>query len=207
MYYTFTLQNKTFNLTMTTSEKQHNPSMRGRVNVEEKLLKASCKLLAQKGPKGVSNRDIAKQAGVNHGQIHHYFGSKRGLLKAAISKLAHEHWDHTQRDGMSPLALGKDQTYILAVIRCAIDGDLELATLELRENISVPRQALQKYCDNRSPSQTEADVKGQLAAAMGIEMAWAVMAPYIIATLNIEPDELDIVKQKIADILVSIAEY
>jgi len=42
---------------------------------------------------------------------------------------------------------------------------------------------------------------------MGIEMAWAVMAPYIIATLNIEPDELDIVKQKIADILVSIAEY
>jgi AcrR family transcriptional regulator len=207
MYYNFILQNKTFNLTMTTSEKQHNPSMRGRVNVEEKLLKASCKLLAQKGPKGVSNRDIAKQAGVNHGQIHHYFGSKRGLLKAAISKLAHEHWDHTQRDGMSPLALGKDQTYILAVIRCAIDGDLELATLELRENISVPRQALQKYCDNRSPSQTEADVKGQLAAAMGIEMAWAVMAPYIIATLNIEPDEVDIVKQKIADILVSIAEY
>ena len=136
---------------MTTSEKQHNPSMRGRVNVEDKLLKAACKLLAQKGPKGVSNRDIAKHAGVNHGQIHHYFGSKRGLLEAAISKLAHEHWDHTQRDGMSPLALGKDQTYILAVIRCAIDGDLDLATLELRENISVPRQALQKLCDNRRP--------------------------------------------------------
>jgi AcrR family transcriptional regulator len=194
-------------LIMITSEKLDSPPMRGRVNVEQKLLDAACKLLAQKGPKGVSNRDIAKHAGVNHGQIHHYFGSKRGLLEAAISKLAHEHWDHTQRDGMSPLALGKDQTYILAVIRCAIDGDLDLATLELRENISVPRQVLQKFCDNRDPSETETDVKGQLAAAMAIEMAWAVLAPYINATLNVEANEVDVVKQKIVDILVSIADY
>ena len=60
---------------MTTSEKQHNPSMRGRVNVEDKLLKAACKLLAQKGPKGDSYRDFAKNAAVNHGQILRYLGS------------------------------------------------------------------------------------------------------------------------------------
>jgi hypothetical protein len=95
----------------------------------------------------------------------------------------------------------------LAVIRCAIDGDLELATLELREDISVPRQALQKHCDNRSPSETETDVKAQVAAAMAIEMAWAVLEPYINVTLNIEPNEVDTVKQKIVDILVSLAEY
>ena len=38
-------------------------------------------------------------------------------------------------------------------------------------------------------------------------MAWAVLAPYINVTLNIEPNEVDTVKQKIVDILVSIAEY
>lgn len=42
---------------------------------------------------------------------------------------------------------------------------------------------------------------------MAIEMAWAVLAPYINATLNVEADEVDVVKQKIVDILVSIADY
>ena len=120
-------------------------------------------------------------ARVNHGQIHHYFGSKRGLLEAAISKLAHAHWDHTQRDGMSPLALGKDQTYILSVIRCAIDGNLDL-----RENISVPRQALQKhpwsYFDIPSPgiekrclnTETEIEYMGEEAYAVCLEGVQAV---------------------------------
>ena len=60
---------------------------------------------------------------------------------------------------------------------------------------------------NRSPSETETDIKAHVAAAMAIEMAWAVLAPYINVTLNIEPNEVDTVKQKIVDILVSIAEY
>ncbi len=196
---------------MTTSDKSPKPASRGRANVEQKLLKAACKLLAEKGPKAVSNRDIAKLAGVNHGQIHHYFGSKRGLLEAAVSKLAHEHWAHIQVDGLTPLALRKDKTYIMAIIRCAIDGELELATLELRENISVPRRALQKLLDNRDPSETETetetDMKGRMGAAMAIEMAWAVLEPFISATLDIESHEVDAVKQKITEILLSIAEY
>ena len=192
---------------MTTSEKPHNPAMRGRINVEHKLLNAACRLLAKKGPKGVSNRDIAKHAGVNHGQIHHYFGSKRGLLEAAISKLASDHWEHTQLDGMTPLALGKDQTYILAVIRCAIDGELELATLELRKDISVPRQSLKKLLKNRAVNETEVEVKGRMATAMAIELAWAISESYITAMVDIKPNEVDTVKQKMVDILMSIVEY
>lgn len=192
---------------MTTTEKPNNPAMRGRINVEHKLLNAACRLLAKKGPNGVSNRDIAKHAGVNHGQIHHYFGSKRGLLEAAISKLAYDHWEHTQLDGMTPLALGKDQTYILAVIRCAIDGELELATLELRKDISVPRQSLKKLLKNRAVNETEVEVKGRMATAMAIELAWAISESYITAMVDIKPNEVDTVKQKMVDILMSIVEY
>jgi hypothetical protein len=42
---------------------------------------------------------------------------------------------------------------------------------------------------------------------MAIEMAWAVLEPYINVTLNVKANEVDIVKQKIVDILVSIADY
>ena len=42
---------------------------------------------------------------------------------------------------------------------------------------------------------------------MAIEMAWAVLRPHINATLNVQANEVDIVKQKIVDILVLIADY
>ena len=42
---------------------------------------------------------------------------------------------------------------------------------------------------------------------MAIEMAWAVLQPNINATLNVQANEVDILKQKIVDILVSIADY
>ena len=33
---------------------------------------------------GGAARHLAERAGVNHGQVHHYFGGKRGLLEAAM---------------------------------------------------------------------------------------------------------------------------
>ena len=50
-------------------------------------------------------------------------------------------------------------------------------------------------------------MKGRMGAAMAIEMAWAVLEPFISATLDIESHEVDAVKQKITEILLSIAEY
>ena len=41
---------------------------------------------------------------------------------------------------------------------------------------------------------------------MAIEMAWAVLQFYINATLNVQANEVDIIKQMV-DILVSIADY
>ena len=182
-------------------------NVKGRANVEKQLINSAAELVGSIGPNQLSIRDIAEHANVNHAQIHHYFGSKRGLLEAAISKLAYDHWEHTQLDGVTPLALGKDQTYILAVIRCAIDGELELATLELRKDISVPRQSLKRLLENRAANETEVEVKGRMATVMAIELAWAVSESYITAMVDIKPNEVDIVKQKMVDILMSIVDY
>ena len=39
---------------------------------------------AEFGPNDVSVRAIAERAGVNHGLVHHYFGSKAGLVEAVV---------------------------------------------------------------------------------------------------------------------------
>ena len=178
---------------------------RGRPSVEEKLITAACSLLAKSGPNAVSNRDIAKLAGVNHGQIHHYFGSKHGLLKAAMSRVSQIHWDHTQESGYIPLeGLVEDHLYALAVVRCAIDGELGLATQHVTDNISVPRLVLENRIKSQDPLLTALDAKCEMAVPMVIEMGWAVLEPYIIKALDIKEEDTNKLREHISATLTTI---
>jgi AcrR family transcriptional regulator len=57
-----------------------------RADVEESLVAAATELFAQRGPSHVSIRQIADAAGVNHGLVHHYFGSKDRLVSAVLDR-------------------------------------------------------------------------------------------------------------------------
>ena len=69
--------------------------VRGSGAVKAALVDAAAQMLGEFGPRGISVRDVADRAGVNHGQVHHYFGGKRALLEAAMRHLAHEAFDHS----------------------------------------------------------------------------------------------------------------
>jgi AcrR family transcriptional regulator len=60
----------------------------GRAEVESALIAAAADLFATRSPSSVSVRDIASAAGVNHGLVHRYFGSKDALLGAVLRSLA-----------------------------------------------------------------------------------------------------------------------
>ena len=62
--------------------------LRGREASERALIDAAVELFAENGVRGVSVRAIAKHANVNHGLVHHYFGSKAGLVTAVLDTLA-----------------------------------------------------------------------------------------------------------------------
>lgn len=61
---------------------------RDREASKQALIAAATELLAERGPNDVSVREIAQRAGVNHGLVHHYFGSKTGLVTAVLDDLA-----------------------------------------------------------------------------------------------------------------------
>lgn len=52
--------------------------------VRTALVEATARLLGERSPAAVSVRDIATEAGVNHGLVHRYFGSKDALVRAAL---------------------------------------------------------------------------------------------------------------------------
>jgi len=57
-------------------------------SVEEKLLAAGLECLATLGGHKASVKQIAAMAGVNHGLVHYYFGSKEKLIVALFRRMA-----------------------------------------------------------------------------------------------------------------------
>ena len=60
----------------------------GRDAVRKALIEAAARLFAQRGFGNVSVREIAAEAGVNHGLVHRHFGSKEGLVTAVFIRLS-----------------------------------------------------------------------------------------------------------------------
>jgi AcrR family transcriptional regulator len=53
---------------------------------EQALLDAAERLLVEVGAAGISTRQVAKAAGVNHGLVHYYFGSVEQLLVRVLER-------------------------------------------------------------------------------------------------------------------------
>ena len=166
----------------------------GRGIAEEKLIRAAGELLSEVGPRAASVRAVATRAGVNHGLIHHYFGSKESLLRAAMTRLVEDHaaFAKDMAKGASvpaPFALLHDQPYLRAVMRCVLDGEMELATTELDAGVSIPRHVVSELAAHRG--QNTPDVKTQAAVGIGMamEMGWAALEPFIFAVVGATPDE------------------
>jgi len=70
------------------SEKNAKPKQRrSRVETEQKLIDVALELIRDKGVlAGLNLREVADGAGVNRGNIYHYFGSRQELLRSAIGR-------------------------------------------------------------------------------------------------------------------------
>jgi AcrR family transcriptional regulator len=55
-----------------------------------RLIEATRQCLVEKGHAACSVKAIAAAAGVNHGLVHHYFGSKEGLFSALLDDMDRE---------------------------------------------------------------------------------------------------------------------
>jgi AcrR family transcriptional regulator len=181
---------------------------RGRTAVEDALVRAAAELLVERGPRNAGVRDIARRAGVNHGQVHHYFGCKDTLIRAAMRYLAEEHLAHaTARAGGGavppPLSLSEDSQYWRAVFRSVLDGELDFARVELAEDLSVPHRALLALADQRGLDEPDTVLKAQVATSVALQLAWAVLEDFVFTVTDVGPDERDAVREHVARVAAS----
>ena len=181
------------------------PGERGN-EIEEALIGAAANAMADIGPRAMSVRSVARAAGVNHGQVHHYFGGKQGLVTAAMRRLAQEHLAAALErwgDGALPPSgrLREDDRYVRAVMRTVLDGDLETALLEIREGISVPRRILAATAKRQGTDEATTQAKAALIASFALELAWAALEPFFLELADVRDEEVD----EVAELVMRIS--
>ncbi|MVU77229.1 TetR family transcriptional regulator [Nocardia sp. ET3-3] len=167
-----------------------------REETERELFQAVSRLLERDGVlSGITLREVAQEAGVNHGQIYQYFGTRRALVRAAISYLidrhrdTDSHWDQpfTQRRiAMWQLALQNPELARLEAL-LALDGDEEL---HIFPEITRTRAALDRDLDAGTlPADADGEALHALTAAT--YLGYSIFREAFARDLGIPATELD----------------
>ncbi|MFB7407107.1 MULTISPECIES: TetR/AcrR family transcriptional regulator [unclassified Streptomyces] len=170
---------------------------RTRQETEADLLDAALRLLERDGAlAGITLREVAKEAGVNHGQIYQYFGDRQTLLRAAIARIldtrelgAQSHWDKPfaeRRRAMLKYALDQPQLLRLEAL-LALDGDPELT---LFPELNRTRTSLER---DRREGEIPEDADGLVMHAMtaATYLGYCIFRETIARDLGMDPEELD----------------
>ena len=171
-------------------------NLTGRKNVEKKLIDSAAELLGSIGPNQLSIRDIAVHAGVNHAQIHHYFGGKQGLLEATYKQLAFEHMQQLERRNIGVTNLGNEplsgltENYFNALIRAVLDGQMDLLRVQVDSGLSMSKKTLNELTKLRGASKPSAEEKAAIALVMVLEFGFAAIKPYITEVLKISDKDM-----------------
>ncbi|UDL97081.1 TetR/AcrR family transcriptional regulator [Streptomyces longhuiensis] len=170
---------------------------RTRQETEADLLDAALRLLERDGTlAGITLREVAKEAGVNHGQIYQYFGDRQTLLRAAIGRLldtqtlgAQNHWEKPFSErvrAMLRYALDQPQLLRLEAL-LALDGDPELTLFPELEHTKAALERDRR--DGHLPEDADGLVMHAMTAAT--YLGYCIFREALARDLGLDPDELD----------------
>ena len=165
---------------------------RGRDPVRAALIEAGADLFSKHGPAKVSVRQVAREAGVNHGLVHRHFGSKDGLLKAVVeslrgdveSCLGERSDDETLVDLLGGLAGTGDPRYYRIVAHALLDG---MDVTDLQDRFPVVERMLAAARRGDGGLRPEAQVTGLMASGLG----FLLFGEYIAEATGQSPEQVE----------------
>lgn len=166
-------------MTVVTSAAEPRPL--GREAVMEALVEATIDLIIEEGLK-LSVRRIATRAGVNHGLVHNYFGSKDGLISAAVGTLQERASLQSDAAGFPPadLASRRDSELAKAIARIRLDGGTALFP-------SHPILASwSRALATTQPDLTTAEIENMIVSSSALGLGWALFADHLCEVLDLD---------------------
>lgn len=171
----------------------------GRDAVREALVLATTELIVECGL-SMSVREIAARAGVNHGLVHTYFGSKDGLLSAAFDEINARAAAERDADGFPPrdLAARRNGEIAKALARVIVESDRDLfgshpVTSSWRDALAAAR-----------PDLAPGEVNERVMIATTLGLGWALFSDHMSQVMQLDEQGRRSVDQRVAELVAEI---
>jgi AcrR family transcriptional regulator len=171
----------------------------GRDAVTDALIDATIELILEQGVT-MSVRDIARRAGVNHGLVHTYFGSKDALLTAAFGSIIARAAADVDEAGFPPpdLAFRRRGEVARAIARVMLDvGDDPFPNHPI---LPGWRDALSRT----RPEASAAELDESVIIATTLGLGWALFAEHLCGILEVDEDRIDAIEQRVIALAAEI---
>jgi TetR/AcrR family transcriptional regulator, repressor for neighboring sulfatase len=160
------------------------------------LIRAGAELFAEQGLSTVSVRDIALRAKVNHGLVHHYFGSKEDLLRAVVRRLS-EDLSQQSTVHLDQLfeAVGRSGIFRIHA-RLILDGydvkKFDPGHILFDRVLEVATQA-------KDAGFLRQDLDPKLVASMGValNLGWLVFEPHLMDVAGYKKRDRDTIRREV----------
>ena len=169
---------------------------RGPDAVRQRLIAATIELMSERSPALITNKEIAARAGVNHGQIHHYFESKDDLVGKAIQAEATRYVAETL-EGIDRLPRPIDTRRRYSIWRALA----YLAVNNERFDLASPviGHLLETEAARRGVDPSDIEVQAEIAVIMSMGYGWSVFQDHILRTFADYGTDDDALRDAIAD--------
>ena len=174
----------------------------GKEAVMQAVVEAACELMAEKQPSQLSIREIAREAGVNHGLIHRHFGSKQNLISHVVAHIDTEMRETAGRDGdfqraftLATELATADARFWKIVARLILDGYGELLQTDQTSYLRDLRDLATKEYGSSETLGLSLDESLYMLIALGL--GHEMFGDYISQSMGVEPPDTHVLLYKV----------
>lgn len=171
----------------------------GKAEVMRALIDATTQLIVEKGL-SMSVREIATRAGVNHGLVHTYFGTKEALLSTAFDDIQARSATELDHEGFPPPDLAERRNAELAKALARVMLESPGNPFSSNPVTTSWRRALAE----RNPELGAAEIDQQVIAAASLALGYALFADHLQTQMQLDGGQRASVDARIAQLVAEI---
>ena len=175
-------------------------------SARDALIGAAKRLLPDRSPSTITGRELAAEAGVNYGLVHHHFGGKDGALAAGLGALRDDFMEANRDAANLPLLTNSDP-YLKALVRSNVDypDSIAAADGEFPIGADLVAAVVQRISDGEPDHDSLIEAKARAIAMVSIQLCFSVFGPVLLDAVGVRHRERDEVEAALSALYDSLA--
>ena len=104
------------------------------------------------------------------------------------------------------LSISEDTRYWRATCQVVMDGDMELARIEIDEDISVPRRALRELQQRDGFGDDDLKFKARFAAIAALQLGWVAFEDFMMLVADVPEHQRESLRAEVKRLIEQLSE-